>query len=313
MSTIAVTSVHKTSVSRQGWAVTDVGAALNACTSFHSPLANCLDWTSRFEFAFANVLQVASGFRLAVYNSLAQSVSNGSFEKVSSSFQNICSRIAPVVKWVAPLDITSIKCKIEELPSKTREIVLALAERGWFFDFWFDLSTISEIHDLLKCGEFNRIEQMLRDHYELNIGRIEDRAIELFPHRASLVASGLAAYRNGDYALSILALFTQADGMCNEVLGGHFFRSDRKKPRTAKYVSGIQHDDFLRAMLCPLEITTAINANENERGEELTALNRHMVLHGDTVDFGTKDNALKAISLLEYVVCVCEDAKEENV
>jgi len=63
---------------------------------------------------------------------------------------------------------------------------------------------------------------------------------------------------------------------------------------------------FLR----PISLELPINASEKAR-ERIAAergwpawneLNRHQVLHGESVDYGTRLNSLKAISLLNYLV-----------
>ena len=42
-------------------------------------------------------------------------------------------------------------------------------------------------------------------------------------------------------------------------------------------------------------------ASEYRRGDDFCGLNRHMVLHGESIDYGTKKNSLKTISLINYV------------
>jgi len=55
------------------------------------------------------------------------------------------------------------------------------------------------------------------------------------------------------------------------------------------------------ALLSPLAQILPISASQRERQDGTTALNRHMVLHGESLDYGTKANSLKAISLINYV------------
>lgn len=63
-------------------------------------------------------------------------------------------------------------------------------------------------------------------------------------------------------------------------------------------------------MLSPLSKVLPINASEKERRRSLQdrglstwgELNRHLVLHGETTDYGTQQNSLKAVSLINYLV-----------
>lgn len=55
---------------------------------------------------------------------------------------------------------------------------------------------------------------------------------------------------------------------------------------------------------------------KRKRNANFSELNRHMVMHGDSVDYGTKKNSLKAISLLYYVAKALEyteSISEDNV
>jgi hypothetical protein len=62
----------------------------------------------------------------------------------------------------------------------------------------------------------------------------------------------------------------------------------------------------MAAILSPLAETLPINASENERPRNFNGLNRHMVLHGESLDYGSKVNSLKAISLVNYVSCLTD-------
>lgn len=99
-------------------------------------------------------------------------------------------------------------------------------------------------------------------------------------------------------------LLAQADGICKEMLNEYLFLKHKKKPRTAIYVEQVASNTFRAAILSPLAQTLPIGASEHERDKGFSELNRHMVLHGESLDYGTKTNSLKAISLINYVAHV---------
>ena len=72
----------------------------------------------------------------------------------------------------------------------------------------------------------------------------------------------------------------------------------------------IAADTYGAALLSPLAETLPIGASEYERPTGFDELNRHMVLHGESLDYGTKINSLKAISLINYVAHVLTLEKE---
>ena len=71
----------------------------------------------------------------------------------------------------------------------------------------------------------------------------------------------------------------------------------------SEYVSQISNSHIV-IYLHPLSIPLPLWMNRNERaerGDPCVGLNRHQVLHGESVDYGTEQNSLKAISLLSYL------------
>jgi len=69
---------------------------------------------------------------------------------------------------------------------------------------------------------------------------------------------------------------------------------------TPPFVEQVASDSYRAALLSPLAQTLPIGASEHERKEGFNELNRHMVLHGESLEYGSKTNSLKAISLVNY-------------
>ena len=117
---------------------------------------------------------------------------------------------------------------------------------------------------------------------------------------AHLMQAAFRAHRQKDYSLAIPVFLTQSEGLCTDITNKSLFRSHKKKPGTADYVEKIATDALTSALLSPLSRIIPINASEeHRRGSK--APNRHTVLHGESLDYGTKANSLRAISLLNFV------------
>lgn len=86
-----------------------------------------------------------------------------------------------------------------------------------------------------------------------------------------------------------------------------------KKPRTALYVEQIASETYRAALLSPLAQSLPISASEKERRADFSGLNRHTVLHGESVDYGTKENSLRAISLINYVAHVLDFERDKKL
>ncbi|MDV5036579.1 hypothetical protein [Vibrio diabolicus] len=187
------------------------------------------------------------------------------------------------------------------LPPKIQEALLLMAQHGWYLDFNMSLPSLWEIKTAILSGEIDDVEKAFVNYFESQLNEIENSFNSQFPNRAHIVTSALKAHRRGEYFLSIPVLLAQTDGICKEVVDQYLFMKKDKKPQTAIYVEQIAADTYKAALLSPLASSTPIGASQYEREDGFNLLNRHMVLHGESLDYGSKVNSLKAISLINYV------------
>lgn len=189
----------------------------------------------------------------------------------------------------------------QNLPPRYKESLLTMARHGWFLDeeMAFDMPMrIKEVFDTDK-EEANRI---LCQHFSYRTDGIEERLCELFPSRARILRQAFRAHRQGDYELSVPVFLIQTDGICHELTGWHYFMRDRNVPlpRTARVVKADEIGELGAAYLAPLGNVVPVNMNPVERGDDFVGLNRHTVIHGESLDYGTQENSLRAMSLLGY-------------
>lgn len=192
----------------------------------------------------------------------------------------------------------------EQLSPKIQDAVLLLGAHGWYFDVEMSLPSLLKLKSFLEVGDVVAVEGVLAQHFEECLNKIEALVIRKFPARKKLMQSAFSAHRRGEYELSIPVFLAQVDGMCKESVNEYLFIKKNNKPRTAIYVEQIQSDSFLAAILSPLANSLPIGLSEKDRGADFCELNRHAVLHGDSLDYGTKVNGLKAVSLVNYVAQV---------
>ncbi|SDM44170.1 hypothetical protein [Polaromonas sp. JS666] len=193
---------------------------------------------------------------------------------------------------------------ISKLPAALQEAVFTLMHRGWFFDPNMPLSQWWVIHNMIVLGNVVEADQLMAEHFESRLDEIEDELSSALPHRASKFKSGFAAHRRGEYDLSILAFLSQADGVCKELRGGHFFLVDKytRLPEAAEYAATFGENPIERIVHMALAEKLPIRVQMSKRAAVgLDLLNRHAVMHGESLDHDTKENSLRAISLLNYV------------
>lgn len=191
-----------------------------------------------------------------------------------------------------------------KVPAELRMSVLQLARRGWFFDPHMPLQNMWNTKALIESGKLDEADAYMAAHFESRLDEIETELATALPTRAAKFKSAFAAHRRGEYDLSILAFMAQADGVCAELRGGHFFLKDRstRKPETAVYASAFEAN-FID-QIAHLALVEELPIREQMRLRKTngsTGLNRHAVMHGESIDYDTKENSLRALSLLNYV------------
>jgi hypothetical protein len=199
----------------------------------------------------------------------------------------------------------------EQLPPAYQKALRILAEHGWYMDMEMVLRAPLELSKQFEEGHVPAADELMAGHFEARMVEIEQFLVKSFPLRAKIIASAFLAHREGLFELSVPVLLTQADGICREASGYHLFLRNNKtgNPAVAAYVEGMAGDLMWRAVLSPLTEMLPINKSEKERGEGFAGLNRHMVLHGESLDYGTRINSLKAVSLINYVSQVLREAR----
>lgn len=197
-----------------------------------------------------------------------------------------------------------LRADFYELPPRTQEAILLLGVHGWYFDLEMPLTGLWKLKRALSEGNVEEAEGALVQYFENRIDEIEKSIVGRFPKRKKLIRAAFNAHRRQEYVLSVPVLLAQADGICKDVANEYLFIKKNKKPRTAIYVEQVTMNTFRAALLSPLANPLPISASEHERKEDFNELNRHMVLHGESLDYGNKVNSLKAISLVNYVAHV---------
>ena len=185
----------------------------------------------------------------------------------------------------------------EEIP----EGLQRLGEEGWFLDPEMPASLLQKIERLFDEHP-DEIAEGLSHFFRTRLDVIEEALIDSYPHRGHLFQQAFEAHREGKYGLSIPVFLTQADGIFWERTPErqNLFRSGQRESACNEYVSQIS-DTYILAYLHPLSIILPLWTTQNERDDSFVGLNRHQVLHGESVDYGTEQNSLKAISLLSYL------------
>ncbi len=202
----------------------------------------------------------------------------------------------------------SITRRCEELYRQHLDCLQKLSDVGWFFS---PDTPIEQLRDLANSLGTNTCfaNGVIRSYFQVRINSIERELSEAYPRRSQIFHDAFEAHKSGRYTLSVPVFLTQADGVWRDQFGRNFFERNKRKSTLQDCNNDLQLQ-YIATMLTLLEpreegMNNPLWANEAERDTSFGALNRHQVLHGESVDYATEENSLKAISLLVCFRGIC--------
>lgn len=188
-----------------------------------------------------------------------------------------------------------------QIEVKLQVCVAKLAEDNWFLDIDISEEDFNNIKDVIMTDNNSEVDRTMLIYFENNLNRIKDRLIEQFPNRNELFDAAFTAHCQGKFILAIPVFLSQTDGICFDTFQNCYFQKFGHKPKLASTFEYLAQGEFMKALVYPMMNTLPISSSKNEREKGYSGLNRHMVLHGESIDYGTKKNSYKAISLLNYI------------
>jgi hypothetical protein len=217
-------------------------------------------------------------------------------------------------QWTAAFtQLEPILQNMRDLPARTRRDLRVLAQQGWYLDAELPHFAPTELAVAFETGRPADADRSLVDFFRERLADIRETVLLAVPERAGIFVQAFAAHERGEFNLSVPVFLAQAEGISRDHTGLLLFSADRntKKPQLAAYVEGFISDPFRYALLSPLMEVHPIAASEKQRSSEFVGLNRHQVLHGESLTYGTEVNSLKAVSLVSYLVWMFDLAGAE--
>lgn len=195
---------------------------------------------------------------------------------------------------------------VRQFPGKFQSALMGLANEGWYIDPEWPIGQVIAVHDGLSDVEtHNAAKAWLMDYFSENADSIESRLCTRHPEHAHILKKAFSAHRRGDYELSIPVLLIQADAICKSEHGQEIFGQKARESLKNGVLGG-------RLSAKPLLDTTPLNASAKDRTPSFVGLNRHRVIHGEDLSYGTLENSLKAISWITFSSWVLKRIEEES-
>ena len=208
---------------------------------------------------------------------------------------------AAVVDDIAAIDNSQVRARLLD-----RDRLRTLIQHGWYPPYDKSLVQFNIWADGLQESEEERVEsarQIGLKVFREDAQEIRRTLVAQFPHRESILQEAFEAHSAGRYNSSVSLFLAQADGICHDTIGKNLFSSktiDEAVDLAAHVQEGILRELFMGLMWeqWPLALS------ENKRPVGFSELNRHQVLHGESTAYGTEENSLKAMSLLNFCAFV---------
>ena len=178
--------------------------------------------------------------------------------------------------------------------------VTDMSEKGWYPN-WFTFFYQPE-------EEPRSLDELMVMHLEDNWADLTVKIIELCPEREHILKTAFKLHEEGNYIAAIPLFFSQADGICCEVLKSFLFTGNDTIERLDTMIESgeLEVDMLLDIFLEPYRLRNHHNAGISKASvaHKKKAPNRNGILHGHRkhLDYGTKVNSLKCFSLLAFTV-----------
>jgi hypothetical protein len=190
---------------------------------------------------------------------------------------------------------------IQESVKRLPKSVLYLSKYGWYPTLQMTPGETNLLGDKADMMDINYIDEFMVDHIQEQEDFILKLLIERYPEREKILMTGFKCHDKKDYFASIPIFLSQADGICSKITELKLYNKKNKKPEVSQFVEQLEQGSITSILLQPLTQITSINSDTKNANYHNGLLNRHEVFHGNSLDYGTKTNSCKAISLLYFV------------
>lgn len=189
----------------------------------------------------------------------------------------------------------TLKLNWQNFFEKHKDALQFAAQTGWFIQAEddFDISVQIDLHKD-SSESFNKF---FINNTRIKISQIEERLKQDYPKYSSLINEAFCLHSESRFYASIPLFLMISEGIGKEISGGKSpFKTQNNKYQIAQWINKQELVGDIDIVLGDI-LGSKHALSESKLGE----LNRHNILHGKDVDYGTEKNSLKAISFLGFV------------
>lgn len=231
----------------------------------------------------------------------------------ASKLQAVVTAFAePLKEFLSDRD--TVRKKLDELPIRSKSAMQLASANGWFFGWAGSLPYVDGKIDEISKASPDEVDTLMADHFKETFDHLLGKLCDYYPQRAAVLLDAAQAHSESRFSLSVPVFIAQGDRIFSEVsqvesaLQKELRRKGPQKPEDLRGQAALKSrlkTQRSRDLLHPLFILHSLDflKSSNERRvprTDFTALNRHQVMHGETSDYGTELNSLRAFSFLAF-------------
>lgn len=189
---------------------------------------------------------------------------------------------------IASILIKALDIKNPSIEENTK----LLLNYGWYISAKMQLKKISNVIELIKSEKIEDAENILITFFKENLEKIEEQLIDKHTDRKDIINEAFKAHRNEMYYSSTILFLSQGDG----IIDGKIFHN---RQNLEKHLDKSKNPNFIKIL--KEDSSLNVPSIKINKSKYFSKLNRHAVMHGESLDYGTEKNSLKALSLCCFV------------
>lgn len=189
---------------------------------------------------------------------------------------------------IASILIKALDIKNPSIEENTK----LLLNYGWYISAKMQLKKISNVIELIKLEKIEDAENILITFFKENLEKIEEQLIDKHTERKDIINEAFKAHRNEMYYSSTILFLSQSDG----IIDGKIFHN---RQNLEKHLDKSKNPNFIKIL--KEDSSLNVPSIKINKSKYFSKLNRHAVMHGESLDYGTEKNSLKALSLCCFV------------
>jgi hypothetical protein len=191
---------------------------------------------------------------------------------------------------------------ITNYPAQLKRLTEEIALLGWFPT---GESYIHGIADAHAAGRKALNEYMIKE-IECDYHAIKRNLIGAHGNRSKILECAFALHESENWNASIPLFLAQTEGIFCENMGVFLFSEHERRKQVMQERFQDKANQYMPYLYAPFELQNlqySSGISSSSQAKKLNGPNRNGILHGSRkhLDYGTKENSYKCISLLSYI------------